>query len=160
MKILKSILSFKIMPINFYAKWYAWKSPGACLAVNRACNNDSIISGAYTCDQFWSLRNVCSLRKVNEEKKYMRKKITFSLTSISKVPLLIMLSRARSAICSKLLASMSSITVPFSRRLRSSKSECSDRVATWGLLHLLPPSSTSSSNFIHLREKFFVYFLL
>jgi len=77
--------------------------------------------------------------------------LTFSRNSTDRTPLLIILSRTRSAICSKLPASISSMTVPFKRRLLNSKSECSDKVATWGLLHLLPPSSTSSSNLIHLR---------
>lgn len=79
---------------------------------------------------------------------------TFSRNSTESTPLLIMLSRTRSAICSKLAASISSMTVPFKRRLLNSKSECSDSVATWGLLHLLPPSSTSSSNLIHLCKMY------
>lgn len=78
--------------------------------------------------------------------------LTLSLTLMESTLLLTILSRTRSVICSKPLASMSSITVPFSSRLLSSKSECSDRVATWGLLQRLPPSSTSSSNLIHLRK--------
>lgn len=76
---------------------------------------------------------------------------TFSRNSIGNTPLLTILSKTRSAICSKPCASISNMTVPFKRRLLNSKSECSDNVATWGLLHLLPPSSTSSSNLIHLR---------
>lgn len=65
-----------------------------------------------------------------------------------------MLSNIKSVICSKECASVSNITVPFKTRLRNSNSECNDNVATCGLDHRLPPSSTSSSNFIHLfREK-------
>ncbi len=45
------------------------------------------------------------------------------------------------------------LPVPLSRNDLSSKRECRDRVATWGLLHLFPPSSTSSSNFTHLKMK-------
>ena len=107
---------------------------------------------------------------------------TWSFLSVEREPQLIMLSRVRSAISSKLLAAMSKLTwssqmleacsllfarcfllfvdclfmsrptVPFNRRDRSSKSEWSDKVATWGLLHLFPPSSTSSSNLTHLRN--------
>lgn len=75
---------------------------------------------------------------------------TFSLDSAGNEPLLIILSRTKSAICSRLFASMSNITVPFNSRLLSSKRACNERVATCGLLHLFPPSSTSSSNLIHL----------
>ena len=39
-------------------------------------------------------------------------------------------------------------------QLRSSKRLCRERVATCGLLHLSPPSSTSSSNLIHLAVSF------
>jgi hypothetical protein len=51
-----------------------------------------------------------------------------------------------------LIASISSITVPFKRPHLSSNRECRDSVATWGFDHLSPPSSTSSSNLIHLKK--------
>lgn len=57
------------------------------------------------------------------------------------------------AISSSEFALMSSITVPFMMQLRSSKRLCRDRVATQGLLHRSPPSSTSSSNLSHLQQK-------
>lgn len=47
--------------------------------------------------------------------------------------------------------SRSSSTVPVCRHVRSSKRLCRDSVDTWGLLHLSPPSSTFSSNLIHLQ---------
>ena len=78
---------------------------------------------------------------------------TWSFLSLARAPQLIMLSRVMSAISSKLLAAMSRLTVPFKRRERSSKREWRERVATWGLLQRLPPSSTSSSNFTHLKRK-------
>ena len=89
----------------------------------------------------------------NTERESRPSVYTFSLASIGREPLLIMLSRTRSVICSKLAASMSNITVPFNSRLLSSNRACNERVATWGLLHLFPPSSTSSSNLIHLDGK-------
>jgi len=52
---------------------------------------------------------------------------------------------------------MSNITILLSNKLRSSKSECKERVATWGLDQRFPPSSTSSSNLIHLGSKTFCY---
>lgn len=48
-------------------------------------------------------------------------------------------------------ACMSSNTLPLMMQLRSSNRLWSERVATYGLLHLSPPSSTSSSNLSHLR---------
>lgn len=54
------------------------------------------------------------------------------------------------AISSIVLALMSSSTVPLKMQLRSSNRLCNDSVATYGLLHRSPPSSTSSSNFSHL----------
>uniref|UniRef100_A0A182J676 Uncharacterized protein n=1 Tax=Anopheles atroparvus TaxID=41427 RepID=A0A182J676_ANOAO len=80
--------------------------------------------------------------------------ITFSRASTGSMPELTMFSHASSAICSRLVASMSSITVPFSSRLRSSNSECSESVATCGFDHRLPPSSTSSSNFTQRAVSF------
>ena len=107
---------------------------------------------------------------------------TWSFLSVEREPQLIMLSRVRSAISSRLLAAMSKLTwssqmleacsllfarcfllfvdclfmsrptVPFNRRDLSSKREWRDKVATWGLLHRFPPSSTSSSNFTHLGK--------
>lgn len=55
------------------------------------------------------------------------------------------------AISSMLSACMSSNTLPLMMQLRNSKRLWSERVATYGLLHLSPPSSTSSSNLSHLR---------
>lgn len=55
-------------------------------------------------------------------------------------------------ICSNLEAFRSNKTVPCNKQLRSSKRLYSESVATWGLLHLLPTSSTSSSNFNHLAD--------
>lgn len=52
------------------------------------------------------------------------------------------------------MASKSNSTVPFIIQLRSSKRLCRERVATCGLLHLSPPSSTSSSNLTHLAVSF------
>ena len=52
------------------------------------------------------------------------------------------------------MASKSNSTVPFIMQLRSSKRLCRERVATCGLLHLSPPSSTSSSNLTHLAVSF------
>lgn len=57
------------------------------------------------------------------------------------------------AISSTPLALMSSSTVLLMMQLRSSNRLCSDSVATYGLLHRSPPSSTSSSNFSHLRQE-------
>lgn len=54
-------------------------------------------------------------------------------------------------ICGKEPLSKSRSTVPVCRQVRSSKRLCRDRVATWGLLQRSPPSSTFSSNFIHLE---------
>lgn len=55
---------------------------------------------------------------------------TFSRVPAGKEPALIILSQTKSAISSKFVAFMSSITVPLVSMLRSSKSECKDRVAT------------------------------
>lgn len=79
---------------------------------------------------------------------------TFSLQSAGKVPALTILSHTKSAICSKLVASMSSITDPFSSKDRNSNRECRERVATCGFDHRLPFSSTSSSNFTHRAVSF------
>lgn len=79
---------------------------------------------------------------------------TFSLQSYAKAPSTTMWSKTLSATCSNECASMSKITDPFRIKLRSSNSEWSDNVATCGLDHLLPPSSTSSSNFIHRAVSF------
>lgn len=54
-------------------------------------------------------------------------------------------------ICGKEPLSRSSSTVPVCRQVRSSKRLCRDSVDTWGLLQRSPPSSTFSSNFIHLE---------
>src|SRR4029434_684863 len=51
------------------------------------------------------------------------------------------------AISSSVLALMSSSTVPFRMQERSSNRLCREIVCTYALLHLSPPSSTSSSNF-------------
>ena len=53
----------------------------------------------------------------------------------------------------KVLAAMSKQMVPLRSMLRSSKREWRLKVATWGLDHRFPPSSTSSSNLIHLKAK-------
>ena len=58
------------------------------------------------------------------------------------------------AICPRSVASKSSSTVPLLMQLRSSNRLCSERLATCGLLHLLPPSSTSSSNLTHRAVSF------
>lgn len=100
-------------------------------------------------------------KKRNENKNYLsiffqmssKDHFTFSLPLRGSCPWLIMLSRTRSAMVSRLEASMSRMTVPFRRKDRSSKRECRERVATWGLDHRSPPSSTSSSNLIHLQER-------
>lgn len=55
-------------------------------------------------------------------------------------------------ICGKEPLSKSSSTVPVCRQVRSSKRLCRDSVDTWGLLQRSPPSSTFSSNFIHLER--------
>lgn len=55
-------------------------------------------------------------------------------------------------ICGKEPLSKSNSTVPVCRHVRSSKRLCRDSVDTWGLLQRSPPSSTFSSNFIHLQE--------
>ena len=49
------------------------------------------------------------------------------------------------AISASVFASISRITVPAINELRSSNKLYRDNVATWGLLHLSPPSSTFSS---------------
>ncbi|KAH9390274.1 hypothetical protein TYRP_007833 [Tyrophagus putrescentiae] len=79
-----------------------------------------------------------------------RASFTRALTSAVSCPLPTIVSRMRSAIWSRLLASMSRMTVPLRRQLRSSKRECRETVPTCGFDHRLPPSSTSSSNLIHL----------
>lgn len=56
--------------------------------------------------------------------------LTFSLLSKVNCPWLIMLSSKRSVICSRVVASMSRMTVPLSRKDRSSKREWRERVAT------------------------------
>lgn len=80
--------------------------------------------------------------------------LTFSLQSYPMPPSATILSSTLSATCSKQFASISSMTDPLSIKLRSSKREWSDNVATWGFDHRFPPSSTSSSNFIHLAVSF------
>lgn len=80
--------------------------------------------------------------------------LTLSRDSAGKALALTMCSQAKSAIKSKLLASMSSITEPFNSRLLNSNNECNDKVATCGFDQRLPPSSTSSSNLIHLAVSF------
>ena len=80
--------------------------------------------------------------------------LTWSFLSSGRAPLLIMVSKVMSAISSKLVAAMSRQTVPFNNRERNSNREWRERVATWGLLHRFPPSSTSSSNFTHLKTIF------
>ena len=52
--------------------------------------------------------------------------------------------------CVMLTASMSSNIVPVMMQRLSSNREWRESVATWGLDHRSPPSSTSSSNLIHL----------
>lgn len=79
---------------------------------------------------------------------------TLSRLSNAKLLLLIILSNAKSAICSMELASISKITVPFNIRLRNSNRECNESVATCGFDQRFPPSSTSSSNLIHLAVSF------
>lgn len=79
---------------------------------------------------------------------------TFSLTSLASKPLFVIFSVTRSATVSRLLASMSSMTVPVNSRFRSSNKEWSDNVATCGLLQRSPPSSTSSSNFTQRAVSF------
>lgn len=80
--------------------------------------------------------------------------LTLIFDSNASSPLFVMFSVTKSAICSRLEASMSSITVPVKRRFLSSKRECSDRVATWGFDQRFPPSSTSSSNFTQRAVSF------
>ena len=58
-------------------------------------------------------------------------------------------------ICIIFVASRSSITVPDKMPFLSSNSEWSDSVATCGLDQRSPPSSTSSSNLIHLEDSQF-----
>lgn len=48
--------------------------------------------------------------------------------------------------------SRSSSSVPSISILRVSRSACMDSEATCGLDHLFPPSSTTSSNFTHLKQ--------
>lgn len=83
-----------------------------------------------------------------------RASFTLSLTPTGNVPELTIWSQTKSATTSRLMASMSSMTVPLSSRPRSSKSECSESVATCGLDQRLPPSSTSSSNLIQRAVSF------
>lgn len=83
-----------------------------------------------------------------------RASLTLSLESAGNVWAFTIFSHTKSAISSKLLASMSSITEPFNSSVLSSNRECRDNVATWGFDHLLPPSSTSSSNFIQRAVSF------
>lgn len=75
---------------------------------------------------------------------------TFSRMSLRK---LVICSKDKSTTCSIVDASMSRRTVPLSRKLRSSNNACKLSVATCGLDHLFPPSSTSSSNLIHLQKQ-------
>ena len=70
---------------------------------------------------------------------------------------LIIVSRKLSQMSSNVFAGMSRQMVPFSSILLSSKSECNDRVATYGFDQRLPPSSTSSSNLTHLGLKWHFY---
>lgn len=53
--------------------------------------------------------------------------------------------------CGSVVASRSSMMVPFSMHILSSIKLCNDSVATWGLLQRSPPFSTFSSNLIHLE---------
>lgn len=48
--------------------------------------------------------------------------------------------------------------MPFKIKLRSSNRACRESVATCGFDHRFPPSSTSSSNLIHLNGKVAIYF--
>lgn len=83
---------------------------------------------------------------------------TLSLISKFMTDELSMLSNIKSVTSSKECASVSSITVPLRMKLRSSNKACRDSVATCGLDHRFPPSSTSSSNFIHLKKKIHLYY--
>ena len=60
-------------------------------------------------------------------------------------------SKIKSAMSSKLDASISSKMVPLVNKFLNSNNECKDNVATWGFDQRFPPSSTSSSNFTHLK---------
>lgn len=64
---------------------------------------------------------------------------TFSRESIGRLPALTIFSQTRSATWSSVAASISSMIVPLRMRLRNSKRECRDRVATWGFDHRFPP---------------------
>lgn len=55
--------------------------------------------------------------------------------------------------CGSVEASRSNMMVPFSMQVLSSIKLCKDSVATWGLLQRSPPSSTVSSNLIHLDAR-------
>ena len=79
---------------------------------------------------------------------------TFSTFSAVNTPLFNMFSNKTSRIWFRFSASSSRKTVPFKIKLLSSMSECMDKLDTWGLLHLLEPSSTSSSNLTHLAVSF------
>ena len=63
-------------------------------------------------------------------------------------------------ISSKAAALRLRMIVPAAIQLLTSKSEKSDKVATCGFDHLSPPSSTSSSNLIHLHVRKIIWFNL
>lgn len=57
---------------------------------------------------------------------------TLILVSNGRSPFAVMFSVTKSATCSRLVASMSSITVPVNKRFLNSKRECNESVATCG----------------------------
>ena len=61
-------------------------------------------------------------------------------------------------ICPKSLATISRSTTPFKTHDLNSNKLWRLNVDTWGLLHLSPPSSTHSSNLIHLKWSNFCYY--
>lgn len=63
------------------------------------------------------------------------------------------LSKIAPATSSVQFTGLSRRTLPLMIQLLNSKRLCSERVATYGLLHRSPPSSTSSSNFSHLQVR-------
>lgn len=80
---------------------------------------------------------------------------TLSLCSRGRAPAFIILSHTKSATCSKFAASIPNMIVPAEdNKWRSSRRLCNDKVPTWGFDHRFPPSSTSSSNFIHRAVSF------
>lgn len=101
--------------------------------------SDLMIGSRLTLSFFLSCWCWCRCRRSNAS-------TTLSRASTGSVPALTIFSHTNSATCSRLVASISSISVPFSNKLLSSNRECRLRVATCGLDQRLPPSSTSSSN--------------